>query len=354
MTLSTPVTDFPRAFQLTTTDKILALGSCFAQVVGQRLKDDRMDVLLNPTGTLYNPLSIFHLINMAVCVAKGETSAQQLAAPTVFLGTDGVWHSWSAASIVSAHSHDACVRNMVDAISQTAEQIKRMTVMMLTLGTDRYYTLNPQSHKAETSAPYMGVVANCHKMPQSLFCEKTANIDEIANMFASTMKQLLELRPNLKVILTVSPYRYIKYGLHASQLSKSRLLLATDAIQKAFEQVVYFPAYEILNDELRDYRFYAADMAHPSPVAEEYVWETFCQHYINERLRLFFREWAPIQKYHAHRPINGEPPAAAQQAMQEKTERLRLRFPEMFSNPSPLHTTPFPTNEKHHIPVANK
>ncbi len=330
MTFSTPVTEFPKAFKLTGEDKILALGSCFATVVGQRLKDNRMDIVLNPTGTLYNPLSIFHIINMGIAVAKGEATAQQLAAPTVFQGTDGQWHSWSAASIVSGQNEQECTQNMAEAISLTAKQIKRMSVMMLTFGTDRYYSLKSQSALQEPCAPYMEVVANCHKMPQSMFCEKTAKIDELETLFATTMQQLQKLRPNLKVILTVSPYRYLKYGLHGSVLSKSRLLLAIDAIQQAFEQVAYFPAYEILNDELRDYRFYAADMVHPSPVAEEYVWETFCQHYVSERLRLFFREWTPIMRFRSHRPINGTPPIEAEQAMQARKDDLVRRFPEMF------------------------
>lgn len=323
MMLSTPVTEFPRAFALNGEDKILALGSCFASVVGQRLKDNRVDVLLNPTGTLYNPLSIFHIINMALDVAEGKVAADELASRSVFEGQDGLWHSWDAASVVSAPSRKECIQNMSEAITLIANKIKGLTVMMLTFGTDRYYALRQPAGEEP-------IVANCHKMPQSMFAEHAASVELIVSLFAATMQRLLHHRPDLRVILTVSPYRYLKYGLHGSQLSKSRLLLAVDAIQQAFEQVAYFPAYEILNDELRDYRFYAPDMLHPSPVAEDYVWEAFCQHYLSERLRQFCHEWAPIMKFRAHRAINGGPSAAGQQSMLVRQNELQRRFPEMF------------------------
>lgn len=348
MMFSTPVTEFPRAFALNGEDKILALGSCFASVVGQRLKDNRMDILLNPTGTLYNPLSIFRIINMAVDVAENKASAEELASKPVFKGLDGRWHSWDAATVVSADSQKECIQNMSNAITLIANQIKSMSVMMLTFGTDRYYVLRQpidgeQEHSAGKQEPHKEtpIVANCHKMPQSLFDEKSASVDQIAGDFALMIRRVLQIRPNLKVILTVSPYRYLKYGLHGSQLSKSRLLLAVDKIQRTFGQVAYFPAYEIINDELRDYRFYAPDMVHPSPVAEDYVWEVFCNHYVGERLRLFFHEWTLIMRFRAHRPIYGDPPVEAQQSMRAREENLKRRFPEMFTPKSPeneLHT----------------
>lgn len=338
MMFSTPVTEFPRAFALNGEDKILALGSCFASVVGQRLKDNRMDVLLNPTGTLYNPLSIFRIINMAMDVAEGKASAKEVASKSVFEGLDGRWHSWDAATVVSAGSQKECIQNMSNAITLIASKIKGMSVMMLTFGTDRYYALRQpigkkQEHSAGKQKPdkEAPVVANCHKMPQSLFDEKSASVEQIADGFAKMIGRVMQIRPDLKVILTVSPYRYLKYGLHGSQLSKSRLLLAVDIIQQDFGQVTYFPAYEIINDELRDYRFYAPDMLHPSPVAEDYVWEVFCNHYVSERLRLFFHEWMPIMRFRAHRPINSEPPVEAQQSMQAREDNLKHRFPEMFT-----------------------
>ena len=148
------------------------------------------------------------------------------------------------------------------------------------------------------------VVANCHKMPANMFCEKTMTTEDIAGIFDCCLRQLISLRPKLRVIVTISPYRYLKYGLHNSQLSKSRLLLATNTIANHYQQVHYFPAYEIMNDELRDYRFYAADMVHPSDVAEQYIWQQFCTNYMDTQMQMLMAQREKELKTLTHKPIN--------------------------------------------------
>lgn len=328
MNFTTPVTEFERTFALTGNDRILSLGSCFASVVGQRLKDNRVKVLLNPFGTLYNPLSIFRSFEMALDVAEGKAAARDIAKETVFKGIDSRWYSWEAASLISGSNKEECVGAMAEALSATAAFISKATVVMLTFGTDHYYSLQSTRPDNTSNAPL--IVANCHKMPQSLFDERIADTEEVVSAFSSVMERLLEVNPLLKIILTLSPYRYLKYGLHRSRLSKARLLLAIDAIESRWEQVSYFPAYEILNDELRDYRFYREDMLHPSPVAEQYIWETFCEHYIHPRLLQFFRAWAPILKYRAHRPITGADTAEADRKIQARLDTIKSQYPEMF------------------------
>ena len=318
MTFTTPIHDFGQTFRLTASDKILALGSCFAQVVGQRLADNRLDIAVNPTGVLYNPESIFLTIDTALDIAMGHSDALEELKSLTFEGQDGKWYNWMAASLIEGQSREECDRHMADAMEHMAQRLKGLTVLMLTFGTDHYYSLNGQ-------VP----VTNCHKMPAALFEEHIMSTDDIVRRFDNTCRRLMELRPELKIIVSVSPYRYLKYGLHTSQLSKARLLLATDEIQKRYDAVCYFPAYEILNDELRDYRYYAADMVHPSETAEEYIWQTFCDHYIDERLNIFIREWAPVLKLQSHRTKDTSAQDALNATISKKIEQVRQQFPEM-------------------------
>ena len=319
MTFTTPIHDFGQTFRLTANDKILAMGSCFAQVVGQRLADNRLDIAVNPTGVLYNPESIFLTIDTALDIAQGNSDALQQLKSLTFEGQDRRWYNWIAASLIQGLSREECDRHMADAMELMAQRLNSLTVLMLTFGTDHYYSLNGQYP-----------VTNCHKMPAAMFEEHIMSIDDIVSRFDNTCRRLMELRPKLKIIVSVSPYRYLKYGLHTSQLSKARLLLATDEIQKRYSAVSYFPAYEILNDELRDYRYYAADMVHPSETAEEYIWQTFCDHYIDERLNNFIHEWAPVLKLQSHRTKDTATQDALNATLSKRIEQVKQQFPDMF------------------------
>ena len=323
MTFTTPIHDFGRTLLLASSDKILALGSCFAQVVGQRLADNRFDIVVNPTGVLYNPESIFLTLDTALDIAQGNSDVlqerQRDMKSLTFEGQDRRWYNWMAASLIQGQSREECDRHMADAIELMAQRLNELTVLMLTFGTDHYYSI--KGDKA---------VTNCHKMPAAMFEEHIMSTDDIVERFDNMCQKLLELRPGLKIIVSVSPYRYLKYGLHTSQLSKARLLLATDEIQKRHDAVCYFPAYEILNDELRDYRYYAADMVHPSETAEEYIWQTFCDHYIDEHLNGFIHEWAPVLKLQSHRTKDSATQDALNARLNKKIEQVKQQFPDMF------------------------
>ena len=319
MTFTTPIHDFGQIFRISASDKLLALGSCFAQVVGQRLADNRLDITVNPTGVLYNPESIFLTIDTALCIAQGNGDTLEELKSLTFEGQDGRWYNWMAASLIEGQSREECDRHMADAMEHMAQRLNSLTVLMLTFGTDHYYSLNGQFP-----------VTNCHKMPAALFEEHIMSTDDIVRRFDNTCRRLMELRPELKIIVSVSPYRYLKYGLHTSQLSKARLLLATDEIQKRYDAVCYFPAYEILNDELRDYRYYAADMVHPSETAEEYIWQTFCDHYMDERLNNFIHEWASVVKLQSHRTKDTSAQDALNARLNKKIEQVKQQFPDMF------------------------
>lgn len=183
-------------------------------------------------------------------------------------------------------------------------------VVFITLGTNHVYILK------ETGE----IVDNCMKRPQKLFEEKELTIEECMQYLKKAIEILKEINTNVKVVVTVSPIRYAKYGYHKSQLSKATLLLSVDKLTKEEYQVEYFPAYEILMDELRDYRFYNPDMLHPSQQAVEYIWEIFTERYLSEEAKLYLREWLPIKSALNHKPFN--PDSDDYIAFMERTKRM--------------------------------
>ena len=228
----------PYPFSIPPCAKILFVGSCFAQSMGERFLAEKFRATVNPYGVMYNPASILHT------VSRCQSSAD---------------------------------------------------FAVLTLGTNHVYRLK------ETDE----IVDNCQKRPQSLFREEVLSIDECVGFLSQAVDSLVKRNPDIKVIITVSPIRYAKYGFHESQLSKAVLLLSANEMEKRYAgKVFYFPAYEIVNDELRDYRFYASDMLHPSEQAVEYIWECFSVSLFGADTLQFLKEWQPIREAINHRPFN--------------------------------------------------
>lgn len=193
-------------------------------------------------------------------------------------------------------------------------------VAVFTLGTNRVYVLK------ETGK----VVDNCQRRPQNLFCERQLAVEECAESLSESVKILRRRNPNVRIIVTVSPIRYAKYGYHGSQLSKATLLLAADRLVQIYpETVTYFPAYELINDELRDYRFYCEDMLHPTDQAVEYIWQRFAEMFFSSTTKQFLEEWRPVKEAFAHRPFNSESTEYRDfiARMQEKAEALARKYP---------------------------
>ena len=290
MKFSTPVTDFGQPFAITPQDNILVLGSCFAQVVGKRLTTYRLNATFNPFGTIYNPQSICNIIGAACTVISNPQAATDIAMQTMLQANDGFYYSWLAASAIKGHTQGEYINAMTAALHKLAEQITELDVLIITLGTNRHYIYQPTGQS----------VANCHKVSGKLFAEQSLQPQEIASMLQHMQNQLTALRPQLKIIVSVSPYRYLKYGHHGSQLSKAALLLGVEQWMQYCSNVHYFPAYEILLDELRDYRYYAPDMQHPSEVAEEYIWSLFHDNYLAPDTQQHIKELIPVLKAQAH------------------------------------------------------
>lgn len=249
-------------FTIEPQEKMLFVGSCFADNIGKRFVDEMFLATVNPLGVMYNPASILHTI-------------------------------------------------------QSIEDAPR--VAFLTLGTNHVYILK------ETGE----IVDNCRKRPARLFHEEELTVDECAEYLQKAVDILYSRNKDVQVVVTVSPIRYAKYGYHGSQLSKATLQLAADKLVKANVNCTYFPAYEIVNDELRDYRFYREDMLHPTDQTVVYIWQRLQETYLSNAAKDFIESWRPLKEAIRHRPFN--PDGAEYIAFANKTKeniaKLRLQYP---------------------------
>ena len=279
------------------------MGSCFATEIGRRFQEEKFRAVINPYGVMYNPASILHTIQR---LSEGVPSDLQ---------SDG----------------------------NEYKDLQSAITVFLTLGTNHVYRLK------ETGE----IVDNCEKRPQSLFTEEELSVEACADYLQQAITLLREKNPEVRIVLTVSPIRYRKYGYHASQLSKATLLLAADIVcngqtrtdtdsinrmggqtcQKSpnspCQSVAYFPAYEIVNDELRDYRFYKPDMLHPTDQAVEYIWQRLSETYLSDEAKAFVQEWSPLKAALNHKPFDAE--SEEYKAFMHKTmlkvEALKKKYP---------------------------
>ena len=264
------IVNIPRpTFELEPCERILFVGSCFADNIGKRFEEEKFRAMVNPFGVMYNPVSVLHTVKK-----------------------------------VANHTFDTAV---------------------FTLGTNHVYVERATGE----------IVDNCQKRPQREFEERELTVEECVDALREAITLLRQANPKVNIIITVSPIRYAKYGYHGSQLSKAVLLLAADkVIKEEGERVYYFPAYEIVNDELRDYRFYKADMLHPNEQAVEYIWEQLVATCFSAEAKQFLEEWRPIKEALAHRPFH--PEAVAYQDFikktKEKAKMLELKYPNIELN----------------------
>ncbi len=300
MKLITPVEISSPAQPLGLRNRMAFIGSCFAENIGARMRQSGLPILVNPFGVLFNPLSIFQALTQ-----------NPMQEALYFQDEDGRWHCWLTGSHFNASTLEACQAGILSARGRMMEW--NPDTIILTLGTTHYYERNGF------------VVGNCHKQPKSEFIERAMSLEECV----TTLDGICQLFPRTRFIFTISPYRYAKYGFHESRISKATLLLAVDALQqKRPEQVGYFPAYEIVLDELRDYRFYGPDMLHPSEQAIDYIWERFAERFLDDEARRYLYDYEPIRKALAHRPEDPESPAAIRfrQQTQQKLHDLMTKY----------------------------
>lgn len=271
---------------LAITSQILSLGSCFADSIGSRLAALKLTTLPNPFGTLYNPLSMHKALDYAA-------RATPIPAHT-YLQHDDIHLNYDFHSELSALTHDTLAHRLQHQMETVHAFLQQTDYLLLTYGSAWAYT------RRDTGE----VVANCHKQPAALFDKTLLTAEAIVASFESTLTTLRAQHPNLRVILTVSPVRHIKDTLVLNSVSKSVLRVACHTLQERLDYVEYFPAFEIMLDDLRDYRFYKADLLHPTAEAEAYIWQQFKARYFDNALQAFAEKWASIQQALTHRPFH--------------------------------------------------
>ncbi|MBC8084326.1 MAG: GSCFA domain-containing protein [Hymenobacter sp.] len=276
--------------QLPLAARVLTIGSCFSDTIGGRLADAKVSALVNPFGTVFNPVAACKLLRAA---AGEEADWQQH-----LVEARGRWQSYDLHATLGADSPVELLQTLQQLLRDTGVFLATADVVILTLGTAWAYRL------LETDE----LVSNCHKMPAEKFSKELLTPDEIINAVAETHAYLRQRNPKLRFVLTVSPVRHLKDTLPLNAVSKSVLRVACHYLSELLPDVSYFPAYELLLDDLRDYRFYAADMLHPSAVAEDYIWERFAQTYFDGEFGRFRKEWEAVRQALSHRPLHPAAP----------------------------------------------
>ena len=286
MKLQTTIEIKPSAWKIGYEDRILMLGSCFSDEIGRQMEERKMAVTCNPFGTLYNPLSI------AQAIQKTELPA--------LIEHDGLWHSMAHHGSFSRATKEEAEEAVKGSIMMMQRALEEATVVIVTFGTAWVYELTDERMKELTNER---IVGNCHKMPEKNFTRRRLSVEEIVDAWQPILAQY----PDKKWLFTVSPIRHIRDGLHENQLSKATLLMAVDQMVNSTwpnGKWHYFPSYEILLDELRDYRFFADDLVHPSSMAVEYIWERFCETFCTPQtinaMHIAHKEW----KFAHHRPLH--------------------------------------------------
>ena len=290
MQLLTPTHISPLHPALRHSDRVVVMGSCFAEHIGARLREMKWRTVVNPFGVLYNPLSIAEAMGRLI-------SARPYTEEELTLYPHGGWSTWMHHSRYAHPDKETALQLINGSLAIGSQMLAQADMLIVTLGTAWVY------RQKETNQ----VVGNCHKVPERTFTRQRLTVEETVEAMAAMLAQLWEVNPSLRMIITVSPVRHLKDTLHGNQLSKATLLLAVDELCRRFpDRVHYFPAYEIVMDELRDYRFYADDMAHPSPQAVEYVWERFVEHMTHREAQDFMTQWTKVARALAHRPFRPE------------------------------------------------
>ncbi len=263
------------------------IGSCFTENIGAIMRENKMPVLVNPFGVVYNPLSICNsLVSILDNKRYGEDDIQF---------SKGLWYNFDFHTRFSNPSKAECLNNMNSAIGNANSFLNDLQNLIVTFGTARVYRLMQTNR----------VVANCHKIPAKEFGHQIMTVDEIVGSWSILIERLIEKNVNLKIIFTVSPIRHWKDGPEGNQLSKATLIVAVHKlIAKYPNNAFYFPSYEIMMDDLRDYRFYDDDMLHPSPKAIEYIWSKFEGAFLDKASVDLLAKIHKIKQAVGHRPFN--------------------------------------------------
>ncbi len=308
--ISIPKSDNPIDYN----SKIVSLGSCFAENMTEKLDYFKFQNACNPFGIIFNPISIEKMIYRVV-------NQFFYTENDIFFHNER-WHCYEVHSDLSNSNKEEFLENLNAVLRTSLIQLLQASHIIITYGTSWVY------RNIESNA----VVANCHKVPQKEFSKEILSIETIENSLKNTIDLIQKINPKANIVFTVSPVRHLKDGFVENQVSKANLITAIyQTINDKPQTINYFPSYEIMMDELRDYRFYAEDMIHPSQVAIDYIWERFSETFISEESHSMMKEVETIQKGLQHRPFNPNSESHQQflSKLQDKMVKIQKQFPEI-------------------------
>ena len=299
-------------FSVDVSSEVLLLGSCFSDNIGSRFVESRIRALVNPFGVVYNPLSIQRLLS--------RTMKRELCEEDELVFHNNRWHHFDFHGMFSGNDKVEVCEKINHAIESTHQFLKKSGLLIVTFGSSFVY------ERTDTSC----VVANCHKFPNDFFSRYRLEPDEITSVYKDLIVALRVFNPGLKIVFTVSPVRHWKDGAHGNQLNKSVLFLAVNKLVEWFDGVSYFPAYEIVMDELRDYRFYDSGMFNPSDQAVDYIWQRFVEVLFTQEARSFVAQVSKIvrARNHCFKDAMKEEKILFFQKSLELIRNLKLQFPE--------------------------
>ncbi len=291
MMFRTPVHITPSPQKINLKDPVLTVGSCFSDSIGALMEDHKFSILKNPVGNTYNPLSIFKILEMALTQSKPDQDRWVLS--------DGIWYHYDFHSQFSEPDKEAAEAAISIALESIRSCILQSPWIIITMGTAWVY-----KEKASSA-----IAANCHKQPGTLFEKQLLTSTQIIQAYEHVENIWKQHQIDPKVIFTVSPVRHTRDGIPENMLSKSILRVACTYLLKGRDHHAYFPSYEIMMDDLRDYRFYEKDLIHPNETAIEYIWEQFSKAYFDATTMEFIEKWQQIKKGLQHRPFHPGTPS---------------------------------------------
>lgn len=313
MNFTTPISINPGEPKIDHNSKIFLVGSCFVENIGEKLDYYKFPNFRNPFGILYHPKGIQKFLVNAINRTKYSSE-------DIFFHNER-WHCFDAHSKLSNINKEELLRQLNESLSATREYLEHATHIIITLGTSWIYT------KVESGE----AVANCHKLPQKNFSKSISGIDDINSQLKLTISAIRSINSEVEIIFTVSPVRHLKDGVVENQQSKAHLITAVHSIVNSQINTTYFPAYEIVMDELRDYRFYAEDMLHPNTIAVNYIWEKFREIWFSSTTIAVLQEIDLLQRGLLHRPFNPQSEAHNKfmANLHEKIKAFNNRFPDI-------------------------
>jgi hypothetical protein len=313
--LALNIKPFPK--QLNIRDSVFLIGSCFTDHISNRLQLHKFKVLENPNGIIFNPASIAHAIDSYL-------QNRQYELTDLFLFNE-LYSSWDHHSRFSHPDPQTCLSAINDSIHHAHQFLKTAKWVIITLGSSFVYELKDENLGGKTGA----TAANCHKVPAQHFVHRLMKYTEVENQLARVISSIQQYYPGTNIIFTISPVRHYREGLVENNRSKALLHTAVHAMEQQFEQVSYFPSYELVIDDLRDYRFYAEDLVHPNYQATNYVWEKFTEAAIDEESRGIMKQLISIHHAKNHKPIH---PGSKQHqqflnTMLDRVKSLSVQYP---------------------------